>query len=88
MVGLETIYLLFRHAQYLPHRECRHPSSLSRTVLPALTYFGLEAPRGYSEYLMARLDTPRLDKVTPHYSYSPFDEEDIDYPISLGPQHD
>jgi hypothetical protein len=32
---------------------------------------------------MARLDTPRLDKVTALRSDSPFDAEDIDYLIEL-----
>jgi hypothetical protein len=61
MAGLESMYLGFRDAEYHPHQERQHSYPLPRTVFPALTYLGLNAPNGYSEDLMARLDTPRLD---------------------------
>jgi hypothetical protein len=83
MAGLESIYLGFRYAEYLRHQECQHSYSLPRTILPALTYLGLKAPRGYSKDLMVRLDTPRLDNVTTHSLDTQFGAEEIDYLIQL-----
>jgi hypothetical protein len=74
MINLESMSLGFRFPRHYP---C--PESQRRTVLPALTFFGFEGPDGYLEDLKARLDTPRLDRVTVTYSNSPFDAEDIDY---------
>jgi hypothetical protein len=88
MAGLESIYLGFRYAEYLRHKKGQHPYPLPRTVLPALTYLGLKAPSGYSEDLMARLDTPRLDKVTAHCLDTQFDEADIDYLIQLEQEYE
>jgi len=74
MTKLESMSLGFRFPRHYP---C--PESQRRTVLPALTSFHFEGPKGYLEDLKARLDTPRLDRVTVSYSNSPFDAEDIDY---------
>jgi hypothetical protein len=83
MTRLESMTLCFRHAQHYPPIKPQYSSSQPRIVLPALTYLGLEVPRGYQEDLMARLDAPRLDKVTIHYSDYPFEAEDIDYLMQI-----
>jgi hypothetical protein len=74
MTKLESMSLGFRFPRHYP---C--PGSQRRTVLPSLTRFHFEGPKGYLEDLKARLDTPRLDRVKVSYSNSPFYAEDIDY---------
>lgn len=63
MAGLESMYIGFRYVEDLPHQERQRSYPLPSIVLPALIRLVLKSPCGYSEDLMARLGTSRLDKV-------------------------
>jgi hypothetical protein len=61
LTRLERLCLKFQSPQSRPDRESRRPPPLTRSVLPALTYFRF---KGVSEYLgdfVALVDTPVLD---------------------------
>ncbi len=52
-------------ATFRPHRI--RPPPITRTVLPALTYFEFIGASEYLEDLVARIDGPQLDRICIHY---------------------
>ena len=62
---LETFIMGFRLATSRPDQM--HPPPLTRTVLPALTYFRFKGASEYLEDLVSRLDGPRLNQIVTTY---------------------
>ena len=50
-----------------------HPPPVARPILPALTFFSFQGSFEYLEDLVARIDTPRLDRVSIIYLEKPDD---------------
>jgi hypothetical protein len=76
LTSLETLYLQFESPQSSPDQENRHPPPLTRSVLPALTYFSFRGVNEYLEELVARIDTPGLHWL----SITFFNDVDFDVP--------
>ena len=62
---LKTFDIEFKLATPLPDRI--HPPPVTRTVLPALTFFRFVGASEYLEDLVARIDGPRLNWINIHY---------------------
>ena len=62
---LKTFIIQFRSASPRPDRI--HSSPVTRTVLPALTFFQFQGASEYLEDLVARIDAPQLDRI--HITY-------------------
>ena len=62
---LETLVVRFQLATSRPDRM--HPPPLTRTVLPALTYFQFKGASEYLEDLVARIDGPQLNQIVIAY---------------------
>ena len=62
---LETFIMGFRLAT--PRPDQIHPPPLTRTVLPALTYFRFKGASEYLEDLVSRVDSPRLNQIVTAY---------------------
>ncbi|KAH9163237.1 hypothetical protein EDB89DRAFT_575246 [Lactarius sanguifluus] len=58
---LETFTIEFQSTASRPDRI--HPLPTTRTILPALTYFGFQGASEYLEDLVARIDGPQLDQI-------------------------
>jgi hypothetical protein len=67
LINLEKLSLRFYNfstsAVFSPDQESRRPPPPTRSVLPALTKFSFQGPADYFEDLVARIDTPRLDRL-------------------------
>jgi hypothetical protein len=63
--SLETLVMGFRSATSRPDRI--HPPPITRTVLPALTYFRFKGASEYLEDLVARIDCPQLSQTVIAY---------------------
>jgi len=63
--SLKSLGLHFDASRISAHRENRHPpaSAVTRTILPALTYFRLSSDGEYVEDFMSQIDTPVLDSA-------------------------
>ncbi|KAI0288994.1 hypothetical protein BC826DRAFT_1107322 [Russula brevipes] len=59
---LETFHLVIRLRQLPQYRPCPPPQT--RVVLPALSYLSFEGENEYSEDMAARIDTPRLSRLS------------------------
>ena len=60
--SLETLKIKFKSPQSRPDRR-RHPPSLIRILLPALTYFEFKGAGEYLDDFVARIDAPLLDNL-------------------------
>jgi hypothetical protein len=63
LTRLERLCLKFQSPQSRPNREGRRPHPLTRSVLPALTYFRFKGVSEYLEDFVARIDAPMLDNL-------------------------
>ena len=63
LTSLEWLSLGFRSSQPHPDQESQHPPPLIRTSLPVLDRFWFKGAGEYLEYLMARIDAPRLRRL-------------------------
>jgi hypothetical protein len=54
------------------HPEQIHPHPVTRLILPALTKFLFQGDRAYLENLVARIDSPQLDRIYVTYLNQPF----------------
>jgi hypothetical protein len=63
MANLKSVIIEFQSPLSRPERERRRPPPPTRTVLPALTHFQFQGVSEYLEFLVARIDTPRLDSI-------------------------
>jgi hypothetical protein len=79
LTNLKDIYIGFESPAYRPEPTNRHPSSLTRIVLPALTRFGFHGASEYFEDLVARIDTPATISVSTWF----FNQLDFDIPHFL-----
>ncbi|KAH9163253.1 hypothetical protein EDB89DRAFT_575838 [Lactarius sanguifluus] len=62
---LESFIIEFQSATSRPDRI--HPSPVTRTILPSLTYFEFQGACVYLEDLVARIDGPQLDQIFTFY---------------------
>jgi hypothetical protein len=60
---LKEFQLQFQSRRSCPDQERRHPPPLTRSVLPALICFIFRGVTEYLEDLVARIDTPLLDRL-------------------------
>ena len=60
LTSLEWLSLGFRSSQPRPDQESQHPPPSIRTSLPVLDRFAFNGGSEYLEYLVARIDAPRL----------------------------
>ena len=60
---LESLTLVFQSPQSYPDQESRRLPPMTRSVLPVLTNFTFKGISDYIEYLVARIDTPRLNRL-------------------------
>ena len=58
---LRSLTIAFLRQKSSSYPTDQHPPPSTYTVLPALTYLWLEAPHGYLEDLVGRVDAPLLD---------------------------
>jgi hypothetical protein len=63
LTSLEEFKFQFYSPQSSPDQESRRPPPSARPVLPALTTFSFKGVNEYLEELVARIDTPRLDRL-------------------------
>jgi hypothetical protein len=63
LTRLEELSLGFRSPRSRADRENRHPSPLTRIVLPALTWLQFKGDSEYMEDIMSRIDTPLLNNL-------------------------
>ncbi|KAH8979782.1 hypothetical protein EDB86DRAFT_3107855 [Lactarius hatsudake] len=69
LLRLESIVIEFQSA--IPHPDRISPPPVTRTVLPALTSFEFNGASEYLEDLVARIDSPQLDRIRIDY-FNPF----------------
>jgi len=67
--SLESLKLDFKCSWPHPHRERTSFPPQKRFILPALANFYFEGPIEYLEQLVARIDTPQLDKMSIDFFY-------------------
>ena len=60
---LEELRLRFRYPRSRADRENRHPPSLTRVVLPTLTWLRIKGDSEYLEDIMSRIDAPLLNSM-------------------------
>jgi hypothetical protein len=63
LTSLEELKLQFHSPQSSPDQESRPPVPPTRFVLPTLKTFSFKGVNEYLEELVARIDTPRLDRL-------------------------
>jgi hypothetical protein len=63
LASLEELKFQFHSPQSSPDQESRRPLPPTRSVLPALKTFWFKGANEYLEELVARIDTPRLDRL-------------------------
>ncbi|KAN0126548.1 hypothetical protein V8E52_000188, partial [Russula decolorans] len=63
LTSLEELKLQFHSPQSFPDQESRPPPPPTRSVLPALKTFWFKGVNEYLEELVARIDTPRIDRL-------------------------
>jgi hypothetical protein len=63
LTKLEGLDLRFRSPRSRAERENRHPLSLARVVLPALTWLQFRGDSEYLDDIMSRIDAPLLDNM-------------------------
>ena len=65
LTSLKSLCLQFRYSRLRPAFESRRPPlpSLTRSILPSLTKFELGGTSEYLEEILARIDTPRINKM-------------------------
>jgi len=63
LTRLDLLDLRFRSPRSRAVRENRHPSPLTRVVIPALTRLYFTGDSEYLEDIMSRIDAPLLDKM-------------------------
>jgi len=61
---LKFLFLQFRSPRSRPDKARRLRPPLTRTILPALTYFSFKGVTEYLEYLIARVDVPLLENMS------------------------
>jgi hypothetical protein len=64
LTSLEEFRLSFLSPQSCPDLKSRRPPPLTRSVLPVLTIFGFRGVCDYLDGLVARIDTPLLNKLS------------------------
>ena len=63
LTSLDTLCLEFRSSRSGPDRESRRLPPMTRSILPDLTNIRFNGASEYFEYLVARIDAPRLDDL-------------------------
>jgi hypothetical protein len=63
LTSLEELKLQFHSPQSFPDQESRPPPPPTRSVLPALKTFWFKGVNEYLEELVARIDTPQIDRL-------------------------
>jgi hypothetical protein len=63
LTSLESLSLGFLSTRSFPNLESRHSLPPTRSLLPALTYFWFQGVSEYLDDLVARIDTPRVNKL-------------------------
>ena len=76
LTSLEDLHIEFYSPQSCPDQETRRPPPPTRSVLLALKKISFKGVNEYSEELLARIDTPRLD----HFSTIFFNDINFDIP--------
>jgi hypothetical protein len=64
LTSLETLSFGSLSSQSLPYRESRRPPPMARSILPELTQFWFKGDSEYLDDLVARIDAPRLDRLS------------------------
>ena len=62
MSRLESLGLGFQYPRSQAHRASRHPPSLTRVVLPNLTFFYFGGDIEYLEDILSQIETPILNQ--------------------------
>jgi hypothetical protein len=76
LTSLKTLQLQFESPQSSPDQENRPSPPLTRSVLSALANFSFKGVHDYLEELVARIDTPRLYRLSTTF----FNDIDFDTP--------
>ena len=63
LVNLKSLTIDFESPPSHPRRDYRRLPPPTRTILPALTRFGFKGVSEYLEYLVARIESPRLESI-------------------------
>jgi hypothetical protein len=86
LTSLEELQLEFESPQSCPDQESRRPPPPTRSVLPALTNFWFKGVNEYLEDLVARIDAPRLYRLsTTFFNDIDFDTPELNQFISRTP---
>ena len=86
LTSLEELKLQFHSPQSSPDQESRRPPPATHPVLPALTTFSFKGANEYLEELVARIDTPRLDRLlTTFFNNIDFNTPELNQFISRTP---
>jgi hypothetical protein len=67
LTSLETLQLGFLSPQSSPDRESQRPPPATRPVLPSLGFFLFKGANKYLEEFVARIDTPRLFRLSTQF---------------------
>jgi len=76
LTSLESLEFQFTYPQAFPDQENRLSPPPTRSILPALTMFWFRGVNKYLEDLVARIDTPRLCRLSATF----FNDIDFDIP--------
>ena len=63
LINLVSLWLRFQSPRSHLDQASRRPPPMTRTVLPALTYFSFKGAHEYLDDLVAGIDAPRLDDL-------------------------
>ena len=63
LTSLELLEIEFLSPRSFPDSASRRPLPLTRSVIPVLTYFSFKGVSEYLEELVARIDTPQLNRL-------------------------
>jgi hypothetical protein len=86
LTSLEELKFQFHSPQSSPDQESRRPPPPTRSVLPALKSFWFKGVNEYLEELVARIDTPRLDRLlTTFFNDIDFNTPELNQFISRTP---
>jgi hypothetical protein len=84
LASLKSLHLRFL-LPFLPDGESRHPSSATRSILPALSDIHFEGSGEYLEDLLACIDAPQLNALF-IYIINETDLDTFDVPVAVVPQ--
>ena len=72
LTRLKRLTISFQSLSFSPDQIS--PPPVIRILLPTLTSFSFRGARAYLENLVARIDSPQLDRIHINYSYQLFDD--------------